>query len=123
MLQTLEPVIRFRQPRHFETLEDDGLDHIRWNEYDRGGLFDLTTGSRELNEFYQAHLELNQRLNHKDDMFEYTNKQTEMLIIDNHRILHGRKEFQNSNDHTREFIGCYIGRDEYEMKLRHHGII
>jgi trimethyllysine dioxygenase len=42
------------------------------------------------------------------------------LVVDNQRVLHGRTAFAGG---VREMVGCYIGRDEYESRLRAFGIL
>jgi len=39
----------------------------------------------------------------------------EMLIIDNHRVCHGRTAFSG----FRNMVGCYMGRDDWLSTLRH----
>jgi alpha-ketoglutarate-dependent taurine dioxygenase len=39
-----------------------------------------------------------------------------LLVFNNHRVLHGRAEFNVASGRT--LVGCYIGKDEWESKLR-----
>ena len=38
----------------------------------------------------------------------------EMVVIDNHRVCHGRTAFTG----FRNLVGCYVGRDDWESSLR-----
>jgi len=43
----------------------------------------------------------------------------DMLIVENYRVMHGRRSFVGS----RNLVGCYMDRDIYESRLRILGII
>ncbi|KAJ1624457.1 hypothetical protein T492DRAFT_1046735 [Pavlovales sp. CCMP2436] len=45
---------------------------------------------------------------------------TTCQVVDNQRVLHGRTAFQGG---VREMVGCYVGRDEYESRLRAFGLL
>jgi alpha-ketoglutarate-dependent taurine dioxygenase len=42
-----------------------------------------------------------------------------MLVLNNHRVLHGRRAFEGTG---RNMIGAYIGLDEFESCLRLNGL-
>ena len=44
------------------------------------------------------------------------------LVVNNHRVLHGRQEFFNAAGAEREMIGCYLSRDALESRLRSLGL-
>ena len=37
-----------------------------------------------------------------------------MVVINNHRVLHGRTGFTG----FRNLVGCYVGKDDWESHLR-----
>ena len=45
-------------------------------------------------------------------------KPGDLLMMDNHRLLHGRTEY-NANEGNRFLQGCYIDYDSTEGKLKH----
>jgi len=42
----------------------------------------------------------------------------DMLIVENRRVMHGRREFQG----YRNLRGCYMDSDTYESRLRQVGL-
>jgi trimethyllysine dioxygenase len=38
----------------------------------------------------------------------------DMIVVDNHRVMHGRTAFTG----YRNLIGCYVGRDDWELRAR-----
>lgn len=109
-LATMEPIIR--------------LDHagnvvqFRHNDYDRAPLTHLSFA--EVEQFYRHHRALMQIM--RDESLEATLKLRvgEMIVVDNQRVMHGRHAF---NGGERSLIGSYIGRNEYDSRLRVLGII
>ena len=45
-----------------------------------------------------------------------------LILVNNHRVLHGRQEFFNAAGAEREMIGCYLSRDALESRLRSLGL-
>lgn len=109
-LSTMEPIIRVDHAGH--------IIQFRHNDYDRAPLTHLPFDKVEL--FYRYHRELMQIMRQESMEKTVRLNQGDMIIVDNHRVMHGRKAF---NGGDRELIGCYIGHTEYESRLRVLGII
>lgn len=121
-------------PMHYFAVDDDAhlttmepiikLDHasnviqFRHNDYDRAPLTHLSFD--QVDQFYLYHGELMRIM--RDPKMEFRVKLAvgDMTLVDNHRVMHGRDAFEGGD---RALIGCYIGRNEYESRLRVLGII
>ncbi|TMW57978.1 hypothetical protein Poli38472_013452 [Pythium oligandrum] len=109
-LATMEPIIQ--------------LDHagnivqFRHNDYDRAPLTHLSFEETEL--FYKYHGELLSLLRDPSMEFRVKLQVGQMIIVDNQRVMHARDAFSGGE---RALIGCYIGRTEYESRLRVLNII
>lgn len=109
-LATMEPLIR---------LDFAGnIVQFRFNDYDRAPLTHLSFDQVE--EFYRAHRKLLEILRRPEMELCLKLKVGDMMIVDNMRVMHGRHAFEGGD---RALIGCYIGRTEYESRLRVLGII
>ena len=53
-----------------------------------------------------------------DNLYEYKLRPGECVVFDNHRILHGRNEF-NTSQGRRWLKGCYVAQVDYDLKLNH----
>jgi len=97
----LDPADRLADPVQF-----------RFNAYDLAPLTYLSDA--KLQAAYE-HLAVLSRLV-RDERFitEYKLKVGECLVLDNRRVLHGRRAFQG----YRNLIGCYVGADDWTQRLR-----
>lgn len=47
----------------------------------------------------------------------------ECLVVNNHRVLHGRTSFFDAEGAERKMIGCYLSRDALDSRLRTAGLL
>jgi trimethyllysine dioxygenase len=95
---------------------------FRFNNEDRAPLGpDVFGGSgRLLDEFYLKHLpRLIRTTRDAAFAFEVKLEPGTMLVVSNHRVMHGRREFRGPN---RNLIGAYVDLDEFESRCRLHGL-
>ncbi|KAF4323508.1 hypothetical protein BBO99_00004732 [Phytophthora kernoviae] len=109
-LSTMEPLIRVDYAGN--------VVQFRHNDYDRAPLTHLSF--EEVDAFYKAHRKLLEVMRRPEMEFCTKLQVGDMMIVDNQRVMHGRHAF---NGGERALIGCYIGRTEYESRLRVLGII
>ena len=108
-LKTYAPIIKLDHKRD--------VTQVRFNNYDRGPLNHLTFA--EIEEFYEHHKVLMKVLQDPARELSFSLEKKAMIVIDNHRVMHGRYEFTGE----RTLIGCYLGKNEYDSNLRVLGII
>ena len=72
----------------------------------------------ELDLYYQARKKLSEMYNSDEYRIEFKLAPKDLMIMDNHRLLHGRTVY-NANEGERFLQGCYIDYDSTEGKLRH----
>ncbi|KAG8469989.1 hypothetical protein KFE25_006444 [Diacronema lutheri] len=108
-LSTHEPVLRFDA--------SGDLDQFRYNEYDRG---DLAPGEWYDSTFLPHWRALVEQVNAPAHVEHVRLEPGQCLVVDNQRVLHGRTPFDGG---VREMVGCYVGRDEYESRLRSVGLL
>lgn len=107
-LQTYEPLLR--------------LDHMgeiiqfRHNDYDRAPLTHLSY--EEVGLFYEYQKQLLEIIRRPELQLNAILQKGQTIVVDNQRVMHGRNGFQGA----RSLIGCYIGRTEYDSRLRMLGI-
>eukprot|EP00639_Heterosigma_akashiwo_P016118 CAMPEP_0206394884 /NCGR_PEP_ID=MMETSP0294-20121207/21685_1 /ASSEMBLY_ACC=CAM_ASM_000327 /TAXON_ID=39354 /ORGANISM="Heterosigma akashiwo, Strain CCMP2393" /LENGTH=443 /DNA_ID=CAMNT_0053848969 /DNA_START=11 /DNA_END=1342 /DNA_ORIENTATION=- len=93
---------------------------VRHNDTDQLPLGGRPTEEVEL--FYRAHRELMALLEGEGGggglALERVLARGEAFVLDNHRVLHGRRAFRGE----RRMIGCYIGRDEFTSHARYLGL-
>ena len=89
-------------------LEGKRIKQFRYNEYDLAPL----TYLRDVEQFYHHNKILIKLL--KEHEFLIKLQVGEMILLDNHRILHGRTAFQG----YRNLVGCYVGADDWMMRAR-----
>lgn len=87
------------------------LYQVRWNNDDRSVISSLEPGQVE--KWYSAIRLWNSLLTSPDSQYWIQLKPGMAVIVDNHRVLHGRSAF----DGERRMCGAYIGVDEYKSKL------
>nr|CCA26645.1 unnamed protein product [Albugo laibachii Nc14] len=94
------------------------MEAFRFNDYDRAPQTHLSLA--QLREFYRHHRTLLSLL--RAPFFEKVIRLSvgNMVLVDNHRVLHARKAFTEGE---RAMIGCYIERNLYESRLRLLGIL
>ncbi len=63
-----------------------------------------------LDVYYAARRWLADWLNDPEHQFEFKMEAGDVLVVDNHRVLHGRRPFESSGGH-RHLQGCYIDHD------------
>ena len=73
---------------------------------------------QELDLYYKARKKLSDMYNSEKFRIEFKLMPGDLLMMDNHRLLHGRTSF-DANEGNRFLQGCYIDFDSTEGKLRH----
>jgi len=90
---------------------DGELIQVRWNNDDRSVMNNLEPGLVE--EWYDAIRKWHKLLTSADSEYWVQLSPGTAVVVDNHRVLHGRSAF----DGKRRMCGAYIGIDEYRSKL------
>ena len=72
----------------------------------------------KLDIYYKARKEISNLYNSKKFRIEFKLMPGDLLMMDNHRLLHGRTTY-DANEGKRFLQGCYIDYDSSEGKLRH----
>ncbi|TFK40225.1 hypothetical protein BDQ12DRAFT_680544 [Crucibulum laeve] len=88
------------------------LRQVRWNNDDRSVMNHLEPDLVE--KWYDAIRTWHRCLTSPDSEYWVQLQPGTAVVVDNHRILHGRSAF----DGRRRMCGAYIGVDEYQSKLR-----
>ena len=96
----------------FSVSKDGDVRKVKFNNYDRGTLNNLSI--QEVKDFYEYLPILYETFRRDDLILRHTLKEGQMVIVDNWRVLHGREEFEG----YRNLRGCYIGRDDVDSKCR-----
>ena len=73
---------------------------------------------KELELYYEARKYLSDLYNSDKFRIEFKLMPGDLMMMDNHRLLHGRTAF-NPNEGRRFLQGCYLDFDSTEGKLRH----
>jgi hypothetical protein len=93
------------------SLECDGsLKQFRYNEYDLAPLDYLSDS--DVDAFYFHNSVLVDVIKECEQSLKL--KVGEMMILDNHRVMHGRTAFKG----YRNLVGCYVGADDWIMRAR-----
>lgn len=87
------------------------LVQVRWNNDDRSVMNHLAPS--ELEEWYEAIRLWNKFLTGPDSEYWAQLSPGTAVVVDNHRVLHGRSAFTGK----RRMCGAYVGVDEYRSKL------
>lgn len=87
------------------------LTQVRWNNDDRSVMNHLPPDLVE--KWYDAIRTWNKCLTSPDSQYWVQLQPGTAVVVDNHRVLHGRSAF----DGRRRMCGAYIGVDEYRSKL------
>jgi len=72
----------------------------------------------QLDAYYKARKEISDLYNSKNFRIEFKLMPGDLMMMDNHRLLHGRTAY-DANEGKRFLQGCYIDHDSSEGKLRH----
>ena len=72
----------------------------------------------KLDLYYKARKKISDLYNSKKFRIEFKLMPGDLLMMDNHRLLHGRTAY-DANEGKRFLQGCYIDYDSSEGKLRH----
>ena len=72
----------------------------------------------ELDLYYKSRKKLSDLYNSEKYRIEFKLEEKDLLMMDNHRLLHGRTKYDVSEG-NRFFQGCYLDFDSTEGKLRH----
>jgi trimethyllysine dioxygenase len=105
-VRAFEPVVQF---------DPDGsgaVRQLRYNPYDLAPLDYLRP--HQIADYYRHTKTLNSMLRSKEYISYCKMDVGEMVIVDNHRVLHGRTKFTG----FRNMVGCYMGRDDWLSTLR-----
>ncbi|KIP10456.1 hypothetical protein PHLGIDRAFT_84951 [Phlebiopsis gigantea 11061_1 CR5-6] len=99
--------------RGYPVLRQQGneLVQIRWNNDDRSVMDHLTAA--EMEEWYNAVRLWHKLLTSADSEYWVQLAPGTAVVVNNHRVLHGRSAFTGK----RRMCGAYIGGDEYRSKL------
>tara|TARA_B100001741_G_C16545213_1_gene596308 strand:+ start:1676 stop:2779 length:1104 start_codon:yes stop_codon:yes gene_type:complete len=73
---------------------------------------------KELDLYYKARKKLSDLYNSDKYRIEFKLDEKDLLMMDNHRLLHGRTKY-DVNEGNRFLQGCYLDFDSTEGKLRH----
>ena len=72
----------------------------------------------KLDQYYKSRKKLSDMYNSEKNRIEFKLAPKDLMMIDNHRVLHGRTKF-DPEEGKRFLQGCYIDFDSTEGKLRH----
>ncbi len=72
----------------------------------------------KLDQYYKARKKLSDLYNSEKNEVKFKLKPKDLMMMDNHRVLHGRTKF-DPEEGKRFLQGCYIDFDSTEGKLRH----
>ncbi|KAL0067868.1 hypothetical protein AAF712_005036 [Marasmius tenuissimus] len=87
------------------------ITQVRWNNDDRSAMRNLKAGDVE--EWYNAIRTWHSLLTSPDSEYWVQLEPGTAVVVNNHRVLHGRSAF----DGKRRMCGAYVGIDEYRSKL------
>ena len=68
--------------------------------------------------YYSARKKISELYNSENYRIEFKLQTGDLLMMDNHRLLHGRTAY-NTNEGNRFLQGCYIDYDSTEGRLKH----
>ncbi len=77
----------------------------------------LPAQMKYLKDFYSAYRDLSTLMLSEQNTLEFLLKPGQLVIFDNHRVLHGRKAL-SANTGTRWLQGCYADHDSFQSNLR-----
>ena len=91
--------------------DDDGVVQVSYNHHDRAP-FHLP--EPRMSEVYAALHRFDRTIREPDLTVDVALRPGEMLLLDNWRVLHGRREFRGH----RQMAGGYLNREDVESRLR-----
>jgi len=107
ILETIAPLI--------ELHEDGSFKQVRFSpRLDYVPILD----KEKLDLYYMARKKLSEMYNSEKYRLEFKLEQKDLMMMDNHRLLHGRTAYE-TKEGNRYLQGCYIDYDSTEGKLRH----
>ena len=68
--------------------------------------------------YYSARNKISEFYNSDNNRIEFKLAPGDLLMMDNHRLLHGRTSY-DANEGKRFLQGCYIDYDSTQGKLKH----
>eukprot|EP00924_Labyrinthula_sp_SR-Ha-C_P015076 augustus_masked-scaffold_9-processed-gene-7.14-mRNA-1 protein AED:0.04 eAED:0.06 QI:0/-1/0/1/-1/1/1/0/459 len=86
--------------------------HFRYNIYDLKVLDFISF--EKINDFYKHNQIISQVMRDEKNLKRIRLEPGSMVIINNHRVCHGREAFSGH----RNLVGCYVGLDDWMSKLR-----
>jgi len=112
---TDKDVVLENKGKLIELDEQDNIRQIRFNtRLDYVPILE----KKQLDLYYKARKEISNLYNSKRFRIEFKLMPGDIMMMDNHRLLHGRTVY-NANEGKRFLQGCYIDHDSSEGKLRH----
>ena len=93
------------------------MKQFAYNPYDLAPMTYLSDG--DLEAFYRHHAALSSLTTSREFTFSIRLLPGEMMVVNNHRVLHGRTAFKGS----RNMLGCYVGFDEWHSSARCAGVL
>jgi len=84
---------------------------VSYNNHDRAPFL---LPEPQMSRLYSALALLDRKVNDPANQVSFVLQPGEMIIFDNWRLLHGRKEFSG----RRRLAGCYLNREDFESRLR-----
>ena len=91
--------------------EDDRLAQVTYNHHDRAPFL---LPEPAMSDLYDALQHFDRLANERDMQFELAIRPGDMVIIDNWRVLHGRRAFTGA----RHIAGGYINREDVDSTMR-----
>eukprot|EP00041_Stephanoeca_diplocostata_P031078 m.958556 g.958556 ORF g.958556 m.958556 type:complete len:565 (+) comp23881_c0_seq2:373-2067(+) len=119
-VQTIAPILQRRHGRSLlatdkvAVLSTDLLS-VRYNSYDRGPMSHLDSAT--IAAFYEYFPTLVRVMRTPELMLHVRLGEGDMVIVDNHRVMHGRNSFHGTVE--RRLVGCYAEMTEIDTSLLH----
>ena len=73
---------------------------------------------RRMKSFYKAYFRYSELLADSRTSFWYKMKSGEMMTLNNHRVFHGRSEYQDDGDNVRVLDTAFLDWDCVHSKIR-----
>ena len=101
-----------------ELIELDEKNNVKQVRYSSRLDYVPALEKEKLNLFFEARKLLSKLYNSNNFEIKFKLMPGDLMIMDNHRLLHGRTRY-DSSEGKRHLQGCYIDYDSSEGKLRH----
>ncbi len=92
------------------------LEQVSFNNYDRDTVRLKDTDMRRA---YEGIVAIDKLLNAPENQWHFVLEVGQMMVFDNWRLLHGRRAYEGQ----RKMAGTYINREDFESRLREHGLM